>query len=302
MNAHRDVPRVVPLLPPTDAEVARLLAQIVRRTERHLRRRGRLDEDAETPEPGPELCASQALPRPGRHFAEPKPPPPLCARQAGYSLHAATWLRASDRAGLERLCRYGLRPPLSLGRLEALPDGTYAYRMKRRFSDGREVLHFPAEALLLRLIGLIPPPRVHLVRYAGIFAARARARDALTGRRRLDEQATSRGAEDLDLPRVDLATLCRTPGPRDPLRPRRLDWAQLLRRAFAIDVTVCARCQGPMRLISVIEAPAVIRRILAHLGSSTVPARAGPRLCVPAGRIDALLDPFDGVDPPAPLD
>ena len=30
---------------------------------------------------------------------------------------------ASDRGGLERLCRYVLRPPLALGRLERLPDG-----------------------------------------------------------------------------------------------------------------------------------------------------------------------------------
>ena len=175
----------------------------------------------------------------------------MCARQAGYSLHASTWIRASDRDGLERLCRYGLRPPLSVGRLEALPDGSYAYRMKRRYSDGREVLHFAGEALLLRLIALIPPPRTHLVRYAGIFAPRARGRDAVTGRRRSDGPVPASRAEGLDdLPRVDLATLCRTPGPSDPTRARRLDWATLLRRSFALDVLVCPRCQGLMRLIS----------------------------------------------------
>ena len=147
---------------------------------------------------------------------------------------------------------------------------------------------------------------MHLVRYAGIFASRARGRDALTGRRRSDEPAASAGTEDgaegLDLPRVDLPMLCRTPGPNDPERPRRLDWAQLLRRAFAIDVRVCPRCQGPMRLISLVESPAVIRRILAHLGLHAAPVRAGPRLTVRAGRIDALLETFDGVDPPAPVD
>ena len=296
-------PRFVELAPPTDADVERLLGQIVRRTERHLRRRGRLDEEAEPPELGPELFASQALPRPGRPFAEPKPPPPLCARQAGYSLHASTWIRASDRDGLERLCRYGLRPPLSVGRLEALPDGSYAYHMKRRYSDGREVLHFAGEALLLRLIALIPPPRTHLVRYAGIFAPRARGRDAVTGARRSDGPVAASSAKSLDdLPRVDLATLCRTPGPSDPTRARRLDWATLLRRAFALDVLVCPRCQGPMRLISVVESPAVIGKILAHLGLSAAPARAGPRLALQPRHIDALSDAFDGLDQPSPLD
>jgi hypothetical protein len=178
--------------------------------------------------------------------------------------------------------------------------------MKRRFADGREVLKFTAETLLLRLVGLIPPPRVHLVRYAGIFASRASGREALTGRSRNDEPAASASAsataEDLERTRVDLPTLCQTPRPNDPGRPRRLDWAQLLRRAFAIDVLVCPRCQGPMCLIGVVEAPAVIRRIMAHLGLHAAPARAGPQLTLRAGRIDTLLETFDGIDPPAPVD
>ena len=57
-----------------------------------------------------------------------------------------------------------------------------------------------------------------------------------------------------------------------------------------------------MRLISIIEAPRVIGRILAHLGLSSIPARAGPRLVVLAGHLDTLFAAFDGVDPPSPLD
>lgn len=57
-----------------------------------------------------------------------------------------------------------------------------------------------------------------------------------------------------------------------------------------------------MRLIGVVEAPAVIRQILTHLGLRAAPARAGPRLTVRAGRIDMLLETFDDLDPPAPVD
>jgi hypothetical protein len=39
------------------------------------------------------------------------PLPPRCASFAGYGLHAGVGFKASDRAGLERLCRYILRPP-----------------------------------------------------------------------------------------------------------------------------------------------------------------------------------------------
>jgi hypothetical protein len=301
-------PRFVELAAPTDDEVEHLLGQLITRTERQLRKRGRLDDDDEeaAPDPGPELFASQPLARARAPTIDPAPPPPLCARRNGYSLHAATWIRAHDRSGLERLCRYGLRPPLSLGRLEALPCGDYTYRMKRCFADGRQLLRFTGEALLLRLIALIPPPRVHLVRYAGIFAPHARGRYALTGRGLHDKHVPAAPGTALrERSSVDLPALCRVPAPSDAARPRRLDWAQLLRRAFALDVLVCPRCQGPMRLISVIESPTVIRRILTHRGLSPTPARAGPRIAFPADLRDEVIDAagtFDGVDTPALLE
>ena len=240
-------PRFVELSAPSDVEVEHLLGQLITRTERHLRKRGRLDEDeADVAEPGLELFASQPLCHAPAATREPAPPPPLCARRDGYSLHAATWLRADDREGLERLCRYCLRPPLSLGRLEAHDDGGYTYRMKRRFADGRQVLRFTGEALLRRLIALIPPPRVHLVRYAGIFAPHALSRYALTGRGLHERPTPAPGAELHEQRRIYLLALCRARGPSDPERPRRLDWATLLRRAFAIDVLVCPRCEGPI--------------------------------------------------------
>src|SRR5216117_2755117 len=60
-------------------------------------------------------------------------------------------------------------------------DETLLYRMKRTFSDGTQAIRFAAQELLSRLCALIPPARVHLTRYHGIFAPRARRRAALTG-------------------------------------------------------------------------------------------------------------------------
>jgi hypothetical protein len=54
-------------------------------------------------------------------------------------------------------------------------------------------------------------------------------------------------------------------------------WAELMQRSFGFDPLVCP-CGGRLRLLAVIEAPSVIRRILAHLGLSTeVPAARPPR-------------------------
>ena len=46
---------------------------------------------------------------------------------------------------------------------------------------------------------------------------------------------------------------------------RGASWADLMRRAFEVDVLACQRCGGRLRLIALIEASAVARRILTHL-------------------------------------
>ena len=63
----------------------------------------------------------------------------------------------------------------------------------------------------------------------------------------------------------------------------RMSWAQLLTRVFAIDITACPQCGGELTLIAAIEDPAVIRKILTHLG---LPTRAPPK--APA-RIDEFF-------------
>ena len=54
----------------------------------------------------------------------------------------------------------------------------------------------------------------------------------------------------------------------------RIGWARLLKRVFDIDLEHCPQCGGEFRIIAAIEEPAVIVRILTHLG---LPARAPPR-------------------------
>jgi hypothetical protein len=61
------------------------------------------------------------------------------------------------------------------------------------------------------------------------------------------------------------------------------DWAQRLKRVFSIDIEVCRRCGGRLRVIASIEEPAIIERILGHLGGDgesadpTHPGRAPPQ-------------------------
>ena len=65
----------------------------------------------------------------------------------------------------------------------------------------------------------------------------------------------------------------------------KLAWARLIRKVYEADPLVCSKCKGPMRVIALIEDPAVVRAILTHLGlwqpqalerAPPAPARAWP--------------------------
>jgi len=49
----------------------------------------------------------------------------------------------------------------------------------------------------------------------------------------------------------------------------RRSWARLIRQVYEVDPLLCPRCGGTMKVIAVIERPAVIRQIPAHLGLPT---------------------------------
>jgi len=41
--------------------------------------------------------------------------------------------------------------------------------------------------------------------------------------------------------------------------------ARRLKRVFSIDITECEKCQGPLKIITCIEDPVIIKKILDHL-------------------------------------
>ena len=197
---------------------------------------------------------------------------PRCASVAGVSVHANVAVPARDRKRLERLCRYAARPPVATERLSLLPDGRACYELRHRWRDGTTHVVLEPLDLVARLAALVPPPRFHLVRYHGILAPAARARSAVVPHSA--EPAPPRhtgcaGPEEIPAVPVTAATAAR---PRRP-RPRNYSWAELMRRVFEVDVLVCPRCTGRMRILAAIHAPEAIRAILDCLG---LPTRAPP--------------------------
>lgn len=178
----------------------------------------------------------------------------------GFALHANVWVGPNNRARLEQLCCYVLRPLLAEHRLLRLADGRVRLELKQPWSDGTTHLLFEPVEFLEKLVAVTPRPEMNLVLYYRVLAPHAQWRPEVVayGRTERDEETDPRAAA------------------ADASRPRYWSWAQQMRRAFDLDVLRCPRCAGRMQLIATIEDPVVIQRILARLGLPG--ARDGPPL------------------------
>ena len=94
----------------------------------------------------------------------------------GFNVHAQVAVPARDRAKLERLCRYVCRPPIAQDRLEEQPSGKLRYTLKKPWKDGTVALVLEPLDLIARVCALVPPPRLHMVRYHGVLSSHAKVR------------------------------------------------------------------------------------------------------------------------------
>ena len=141
-------------------------------------------------------------------------------------------------------------------RLAPDEDGDLLYTFTRIWSDGTRGIQLSPLERLEKLSALVPPPRLHQVRYAGCLAAHSKLRGAITPTPR------QQGIE--------------TPGSSVSSH---WGWARLLKRVVSIDMERCPRChQGAWRMIAATTSGPIIRRILLHLKLAAAPrAMAGDR-------------------------
>jgi hypothetical protein len=188
-----DAPRFVPAAPPSRAELYVLTERVALRVMTWLRKHGHAKDDDHVSNDTPDRTFDEVLAQLATQRGTienvkddigesegPAEPAALRVDEAvtrhGFNMHASLTVGAADDLGRERLCRYGLRPPLSLARLRVLRDGRLSYRVKkssRRVSRCR--IMTPVECIA-RLCALIPPPRYPLTRFHGVLAPRAKLR------------------------------------------------------------------------------------------------------------------------------
>ena len=183
---------------------------------------------------------------------------PHCVNQQGFSLHAAVRCAMNQRHKLEQLCRYIIRPAIANERLKLNSADDVVLQLKSPYRDGTTNIVMAPLEFMQRLAALVPRPELNLIRFHGVLAPNAKLRSVIVPGGPVNGSQT---ADELE-------------GASHPASSAHMSWARLLKRVFDIDIEHCPRCGGTMKIIAAIEEPAVITKILNHLG---LPTRAPPR-------------------------
>ncbi len=182
------------------------------------------------------------------------------AKIAGFSLHAGVFADAEQPDKLERLCRYIARPAISEERLSLTSTGKVRHELKTPYNDGTTHVFFEPLDFMGKLAALVPPPRLNLVRFFGVFAPNASVRaDVTASKRGKNSPKLDESLKDTD----------------KPYHARSMSWAQRLKRVFNIDITQCESCtKHNVKIIACISDPIVIKKILEHLDKISSPITA----------------------------
>ena len=272
-------------------ELARVVRGVSRRVIKYLRKMGRLSEDGEevfigdASDEGHEALlhlkrasissrialgprAGLRVRRIGSSFGYeeeiPKTQSYGCVSMNGFSVHAATSIKAHERDRLEKLLRYLGRGPVSHERISLSDDGNILYALKSSYDGATHVMFSPME-LIEKLASIIPPPYKHQVNYYGCLSSHSKLRAEIVGSPVVAVlQQAGPWQEGQDMGGIELES-------RNPSSSRYIPWAELLKRTFGIDLSSCSKCGGRVRVIAAIMDTEAIAKILDYVGLGTDP-------------------------------
>lgn len=179
----------------------------------------------------------------------------LAWRHGGFTVHNQVRVAASDAEGRKALAGYMLRARFSLEKTTYdAARAAVIYRSKLHATLKRNFQVMPGAQWLELLCKHVPDRHEHMVRYYGRYSSR------------------TRGSEH-ERPDMD------EPGPETRSQARqaaKVAWAKMIRKVYEVDPLACPECASQMRVIALIEDPAVIKRILSWLGLWDPPQPCGP--------------------------
>jgi len=141
--------------------------------------------------------------------------------------------------------------------LQTTSQGPQSPRLQTPYRDGTTQVAFEPVDFVARLAALVPKPRVNLTRYHGVLAPNHRWRGLVT--------PTKRGRGVKSISNAEVRSSAERHAARACPALSGMTWAQRLKRIFSIDIEVCSRCGGSVKVIACIQDLDIIDRILAYL-------------------------------------
>jgi hypothetical protein len=216
---------------------------------------------------------------------------PKCVMYRYFTMHAATAVEGDDPRTLERLLRYVARPAFSDGRLSLRdpeqPEGDLKYRLKADWDDGSQHIFLSPTELMEKLVALVPPRYLNLIRFWGILGPNhyLRSRVTPTKKRMKPKWWRDRDAQEELAPPQDKVPVITT-----PKKPKRslldqltggasgywIPWSVLLQRVFRVHADQCPKCGSTLRAVDAVMVRSAIVAILTHIGEDAYPPARGP--------------------------
>jgi len=188
----------------------------------------------------------------------------LSWKHPGFSVFCSQSVEPGNAGATRRLASYMLHPAFALERFRYDPDaGTVLYDARNKQADQQQtsdsITVSSALDWLAAVVTHIPNKGQQLLRYYGWYSNVSQARKK--------QAAPAMPGQQEDL----------SPDEHEQFRKqRRRSWARLIKKIYEADPLVCPRCRGPMKIISFIEDPPVIKKILLHLNLWELPQRSPP--------------------------
>jgi hypothetical protein len=182
---------------------------------------------------------------------------------------------------MEKLARYIIRASFSQERMTYFPEQSKVIYQSK---DGKKEKVFDALEWLANLCSHVPNKGEQMVRYYGYYSSVSR------GRRKAKDQdglipSILEPVEDPDFS-----------GDKSSNEHKK-NWARLIQKIYEVDPLTCARCGGTMGIISFIEDPEIVKKILKHLDLWDLKARPPPKAKTPSP--DIYIDYSDSQLPPS---
>ncbi|MGA1845332.1 MAG: transposase [bacterium] len=158
---------------------------------------------------------------------------------SGFNIHNGVEIDADDTKGRETLAQYIIKAPVSQERM--LYDGE---DQKVVYASRRGTVSYEPLDWLAAITSHIPNKAAQCVHYYGHYSNKSRGIRQKTGQ-----------AAKADIVIADTAPTKRSCSKK---------WAALIKKVYEVDPLVCPRCLHHMRIISIIDQPEIIEKILKH--------------------------------------